>query len=171
MLDFNIANLIKKAKLVFIKDEPEKLQKCQIAVGDGEPVEAVRLQQSGVSSAPEKGSETVVISIGGNLADGIVIAIDDSRVRPQVAEGETCFYNPSAQQSKIILKKDSILIQPHANGTVTIDGNLTVNGSVDAAGEVSGSDVRAGTVKVSDIVTKYNSHTHTSSSAAPNLQI
>ena len=158
MLSFKIANIIKKAKLVFISDTSKKLQKCQLTVGENQPIEAVRLQQSGISSNPEKGSESIVVSISGDLSDAICITIDDSRVRPQVENGDTCLYNPSASQSKIFIKKDGILLQ--ANGPVTVDGNLVVKGSVTADSEICGSDVKSGDVYVSDIIRNYNAHSH-----------
>lgn len=53
-----------------------------------------RVQNFGLTSFPDDGSEAVTIFIGGNRDHGLTVAVDNRKLRPKdLNKGETCLYN------------------------------------------------------------------------------
>jgi phage baseplate assembly protein V len=58
-----------------------------------------RFEAYGVTSHPLVGAEVVFLSVGGNRAHGIVVAVTDRRSRPTgLAEGDVCLYTEHGER-------------------------------------------------------------------------
>jgi len=100
--------MIGKALINTINDSGG-IQIVQINLGNDELIDGVeRVQNYGFTSHPEAGAEAIVAMIGGNRDHPVVIAADDSRYRPELAEGETAVYNKHGRIVK--LEQDFVLI-------------------------------------------------------------
>lgn len=133
-----VAMLLSKA-IVDSIDDSTKLQLVKMAILKDETQDGVeRVQNYGFTSYPHSGAECLVGFMGGNRDNGIVIAIDDSRYRLNLSEGEVAVYD--SKGSKVHLKSD---------GTIVVDGTKIELGS--------------GVLKklvTEDFISAFNSHTH-----------
>lgn len=121
-----------------------------------------RVQEYGFTSVPLPGAEAVVAFVGGNRDHGLIIAVEDRRYRLTAMQpGEVALYTHLGD--KIVIHADgSIAVQASAqvaitSPLVTLSGNLQVQGSIIAQGDISdhGSQSMAGMRAI------YNSHIHT----------
>lgn len=76
-------------------DDSKDIQELQLKVLFGETLARVqRLQGFGFNSVPPSGIDAVVLFIGGNRENGVVVATDSKELRPtDWAVGESGFYN------------------------------------------------------------------------------
>ena len=85
-------------------------------------------QHFGFSSVPVKGSDGVVLFIGGSRDNGIVIATRGDR--PDLQEGEVCVHSPFG--SSITLKKDGTVELVTNSKKFRFVGDVDVTGNVKA---------------------------------------
>ncbi len=83
-----------KAIITAVKDTG-KLQVLQLEIMKDELTEDVeRIQEYGFSSRPPADSEAVLLCIGGDRANAVVIATDSAALRPRdLADGDSVLYN------------------------------------------------------------------------------
>lgn len=155
-----VMNMVARGRLSATQDD-EGMQFAQVSLLRGEAKARVeRFQQYGFSGVAPRGSEAVVLFVGGNRDHGIILSIDNraSRIRGQV-EGEVAMY--SDEGDFIVLKRgnqievgtDRLIIKAELEITieaprvlikaqdVTIEGNLQVNGNISATGSINGSPI------------------------------
>ena len=98
-----------------------------------------RLGEYGLSSLPPAGSDAVVLFLGGNRSNGVIIATGNQTYRlKNLKPGEVALYDNLGQsvyltQAGIVVDGASLPIT--INGNVTINGNLTTTGDVVANGK------------------------------------
>ncbi len=118
-----VLSMIGKA-IILAADDSTDLQTLKIEIMKDEIMDAVeRLQNFGFTSVPEDGAEAIVLHVGGDRSNAIVIAVDDSEYRLKGLEkGEAAIYNSNGDYVK--LKKDKIIV---SGSTIEIGGTpLTV---------------------------------------------
>ncbi|WP_046080447.1 phage baseplate assembly protein V [Halomonas sp. HG01] len=117
-------------------DDSLKLQGVQVTLLGGEPAQAERFQQYGITSHPHPGAEAVVAAVGGARAHLVALAVDDRRYRLKgLARGEMAIYDDQGQ--KVHLTRSGIVIDGVGKPVnfvncpdVYMDGNLRVTGDV-----------------------------------------
>ena len=120
-----VSVMVSKA-LVSAVTDTGGLQLVQISVLKDELEDNVeRLQNYGFTSSPKTGSEAIVLFIGGNTDHGVVIAVDDSRYRLKLQDGEVAVYDHNGSS---IVMKSSGDVEVTSVGTFKVNGtNLTVD--------------------------------------------
>jgi phage baseplate assembly protein V len=122
-------------------DDSSKVQSAQLKALFGESMGNVqRFQNFGFTSNPPVGTEAIILSLGGNRENAVIIATDNGNVRVKpLASGESAIYTDDG--TLIHLKKGGlvdviaatkVLISvPNAEftGNVKITGNLIVIGT------------------------------------------
>ncbi|MDL2266759.1 phage baseplate assembly protein V [Desulfovibrio sp. OttesenSCG-928-G15] len=84
------------------------VQQVQVDALDGESTPNVELcQHFGFTSAPPKGTECIIIPLGGKTTHSVIIGTEDANTRIVVAQGETRVYN--ADGAFIHLKNGRII--------------------------------------------------------------
>lgn len=133
--------------------------------------DAEHFQHYGFTSVPLAGAEALAFSVGGNRGHLVIHGVDDRRNRLKgLLPGEVAIYTD--QGDKIVLKRDGhIEVTASTEVKVTapvvkIIGDLQVQGSISATGQVS--DVNGSMQEMRGV---YNGHTHPETGAttsAPN---
>lgn len=139
---------------------PIQTAQVEIFSGHQEPEiheEMPRIQDYGFTSHPVSGEvDSIILSLGGDRTNSVVIATEDRRHRKKnLKEGEVALYDNQGQclylkregkaelnindeltihvgQAKLILKQD---------GSVTINGNLQVQGSITSTEDVTAGNI------------------------------
>lgn len=85
--------------VVRLVDDAIALQLLQVDLLAGETRDGVeRFQEYGFTCHPHAGAEAVAVSLGGNRAHTLIIAVDDRRYRVKnLAAGEVCLYTDEDQ--------------------------------------------------------------------------
>lgn len=136
--------------LVSLVDDARKAQALQIELLDGEAQDGVeRFQQYGFTSHPHPGAEAIAVCAGGLRSHAVVIAVEDRRYRlTNLQQGEAALYDDLG--NAILLGRNSIKVTavskveieaPEvtiAADTVAIDADVTVTGTIEAQGDVTG---------------------------------
>ena len=88
------------------------------------------VQQFGLVSRPKGEVSGVALFVGGNRANGVVVACngEESALRKSLKEGEVYLVAPFGQQ--IFLKEDGSILFKSANGVVNVDGEMRVSEDV-----------------------------------------
>lgn len=149
-LRVRVSNITGKG-IVTKSSDSQGLQTLQIKMAKDETRDNVpRLQNYGLTSFPDEGSQIVAIFPDGNREGGVVIALDDYRYRVTLNKGEVSLYSKFG--NKIVMKSDGSIEATPASGK-----SFKVNGNLEATGDISTltGDVKAG-------VTSLKLHTHTS---------
>lgn len=141
--------MVGRAVVELVKDG-SKLQGLQVSLlSDELRDDAERFQQYGFTSHPHPGAEAIALSVAGNRDHLVVIAVDDRRYRLMaLQQGEVALYTDEGDS--IVLKRGRVievtaatkvrLVTPlteitgdlHVLGSVTVDGDETVAGTVTA---------------------------------------
>lgn len=116
---------------ITLDQEARKFRELQVrADGVTSPSDVPHYEAYGFTSRAGAGGEAVVLNVGGDKSQPIVILVGDRRYRVEVEAGEVCVYNAAGH--KITLREDRIsveapLVEVHTTGgTLTaIDGVLT----------------------------------------------
>lgn len=121
-------------------DDSKDIQEAQISVLAGEAMERIpRIQEFGFASNPPKDSEAIVVALGGNRENLVIIATDKRTVRfKNLASGESAIYTDDG--THIHLKKNGTLDVLAATKVLVtvpeteITGNVLIGGSLTVAG-------------------------------------
>jgi phage baseplate assembly protein V len=157
-----VMNMIARGRLSAV-DDADGMQFTQVSLLRGEAKAKVeRFQQYGFSGNPPRGSEVVVVFVGGNRDHGVVMSIDNraSRIRG-MAEGEVAIYSDEGDYlvlkrgNQIELGTDHLLIKAEVDitieaprivircpditieGTIALTGDLNVTGNISATGSIN----------------------------------
>ncbi len=119
-------------KAVSSRARQTKLQHLDIEAFSGEAHDgAEHMEGYGLTARPHAGAEAVVVFAGGNRNHPLVISVADRQYRLQgLVDGEVALYDDLGH--KVHLTRTGIVIAGAAitlEGTVTINGNLAVNGA------------------------------------------
>ena len=117
-------------------DDSKGVQVAKVSLLEGEVKEMERFQQYGFTSVPKAGAEGIAVFVGGNREHGIVLSIDNRKVRLKgLDDGHVAIYDESG--TKIQLKNDGALdIETSSGGKISIDdaGDVAVEGVAKAIG-------------------------------------
>ena len=116
-----INNMVSRAMVRSVRDT-DKLQSLQLGVLEGETRDDVEhFQNYGFSSSAPVGSEAVVVFPGGRRDHGLVIAVEDRRVRfGSLETGESVMYNN--QGCTIRLKSNGDVEITPGSGSIKLSG-------------------------------------------------
>jgi phage baseplate assembly protein V len=135
--------------VVKMTDDSKEIQEAQVVALSEEVLSRVpRIQEFGFSSNPPKDSEAIILSLGANRENTVIIACENRAVRiKNLAPGESAIYTDDGsiihlKKSGEILVKSSakvIVDSPSAEftGNVKIAGNLEVAGLSTLTGNVT----------------------------------
>lgn len=133
--------------------------------------ERVMLEQYGFASVPPTDSEGIALFPNGYTENAVVAFLDSPQDKPNLATGESCIYDKFG--NSVILKDGLLTINAMQNLTITvigncnlqantvnitaptttINGNLSVNGSIGASGSCDfGGTGGGGIARVGDTV-------------------
>lgn len=127
-MDARFQALIGTAKITATSDDGQ-LQRAQVRVSNLEMLDNVgNLTTYGLASRPLAGSDALILSLGGNRTNSLVIGTHDERHRVRnLAEGETAIYNAAGM--RITISNSGIIIEG-GGANVVINGapQVVVNG-------------------------------------------
>lgn len=133
-LKARIMGLVTMAE-VRLSRESSALRELQLQQrGKVTPDDFQHLEPYGFTSAPGAGAEAIVLNLGGDQSQPIVIAVGDRRYRVTVAEGEVAIYHRDGH--KIVLRDDRITVEAPLVEVHTTGGTLSV-----ANGVLTGTDI------------------------------
>lgn len=118
-------------------NDAQNIQETQLKGLSGEALDRVqRFQHFGFSSNPPAGSEAIIVSLGGNRENSVVIATENRNVRfKNLASGETAIYTDDG--TYIVLKKAG-QVEVKAATKLTVDvPNSEFTGNVDIKGTLN----------------------------------
>lgn len=148
-------------------DDGGAAQEIQGAFLGGDPSEGIPVAQPyGFATRPKVGAEAVVLNVGGRQGEGIVVLCEDRRYRLQgLQEGAVALYTDEGD--RILLGRNGqITIQAGTAvtiqaGTVTITGDLGVDGDIEGA-EVSdaGGSLAEVRADLAQLRAEYDVHVH-----------
>lgn len=123
-------------------DESQSTPTLQTVLPGGELRADVPLMQSyGFASRPVPGSDVVVAFVAGDRTRGVAIACGDQRGRPDYLQpGEVAVYHPQTGSNVYFRSDGSMAIRPK-NKKLEIDADITVNGTIEATGDVTASSI------------------------------
>jgi phage baseplate assembly protein V len=151
-----IMHVISRGRARFV-DDSGNVQKLQAEIITGVIQDKLpRLAEYGFQSVPPAGADLVLVYLGGNSTDGVVIATGHQQYRVKnLAEGEVCLSDNLGQRvylsaAGIRVEGASLPIQINttstltinAAGGVTLNNNLTVVGNTTFTGQVSANGKR-----------------------------
>lgn len=157
-------------------DDTGPVQRQQVRLGDFETFDDIpRMAEYGFNSMPPGDSDAVLIFVGGNRLDGVIIGTGHQSFRMRSMKPGEVSISDNLGQS-VYLTQQGIIVNGgglpvlvtntpgvtldtpmvHATGDMQIDGNLAVGQNVTAAGDISdhGSKSMAAMRQVA------NAHTH-----------
>ena len=96
--------LIASRGVIELVDDTPKCQSVQVsALADEVLDEVEHFQSFGFTSVPPKGSECIVLSLGGNRSTSVVLAVGDRRVRLKgLNSGDVAVYNDDGTASIVL---------------------------------------------------------------------
>lgn len=118
------------------------VQTVQAVLGGAEVRDNLpRVGEYGLASVPPVGTDVIVVFVGGDRSNGVVIGTNNQSLRvKQLADGDTAIYDSRGHY--VLLTKDGITVEAKSQPitinnctTLTLNGNLQVNGTVTATGE------------------------------------
>jgi len=142
-------------------DDAQGLQELQVALLRGEVRGGLeRFGTLGLTAVPLPGAEGVVLFMGGNRDHGVVVSVEDRRWRPKGLEaGETALYHAGGNGTLILLGEDGTITLRPSGGTVRVEGDLEVDGTMQAGGDIT--DQVGGTgLSMAEMRLRYNLHVH-----------
>lgn len=168
-LQARISGLIARGLVTAVKDGTD-LQNLQITVLAGETSDDLeRFQQYGFTSVPHDDGEAEHLAafLGGDRSKGVIFAVEDRRYRMKnLANGEVALYT---DEGDYIHFKRGQIVKVKAGSKCQIDtptakvtGDLEVDGSISAGGDVEDSTGSMATMR-----SIYNEHTHGNPNNSP----
>ncbi len=163
-----LVGMISRAVVTDINDSLKR-QNIQIKIHYDESMDNVeRFQNYGFSSNPPKGAEAIPVAVAGNLADIVVLAVEDKNVRPKDGDDlDVYVYHAEGHYIKLskggkayvkatdvtldtsnsctIISPQTLIQGPlHVTGGISTDLGIFATGGITSASVVSGSDLTAG---------------------------
>lgn len=128
-----------RGRVTFV-DDSGPVQKLQVRFGGMEIIDNLPAPHDfGFTSNPPIGSDVFVSFMGGNRTNGIAVTIGSQAYRMKsLASGEVAIYDSLGQS--VHLTHGGIVIQG-AGLPITIHGDIKLNGSLDATGDVTAAGV------------------------------
>ena len=113
-------------------DDTMQLQSLQVEALADETLDGVeRFQQYGFTSHPHPEAEAVMLSVAGERANAVVIAVEDRRYRiTSLTAGEVALYDDQGQ--RVVLQRDGIIIDTDRPGGVQITAPIVTINSRDS---------------------------------------
>lgn len=161
---------------ICVANDSSAVQTLQVKLGNHEVQDNLpRLAEFGFTSVPPSGADAVLLFLGGDRSNGVVVATGDQSTRPRnLKPGEAMLY--SADGKKVHLTLDGgifidangqdVTVANAATATITAETmvvldtpKLKVTGSIEAGGDVldnSGTN----TSTLAHVRQVYNTHTH-----------
>ncbi|NHN83672.1 hypothetical protein GOB93_03330 [Acetobacter musti] len=123
-------------------DETQSTPTLQVVLPGGEMRSDVPLLQLyGFASRPVPGSDIAVTFLAGDRSRGVAIACGDQRGRPSDLEpGDVAVFHPRTG-SRVWLKADGSIVLSPAENKLTINADITVNGSISSSGDVTANGI------------------------------
>lgn len=120
---------------VTVVDDTGPVQKLQVKLGPLEIIDGMpALHDYGFTSNPPVGSDVLVNFVGANRTNGVVVAIGSQAYRMKnLASGEVAIYDKLGQS--VHLTATGIVIMS-AGLPITINGDVQLNGSLNATGDI-----------------------------------
>lgn len=145
--------------IVRLVDDARQLQELQIDLLADESQDAVEhFQPYGFAAHPHAGAEALVGCVGGLRSHAVVIAVADRRYRLlNLQQGEVALFDDLGNVVKLGRDKLSLVavndLELTAGGAITmtapgglqVAANVTVDGTIDATGEVTGNGIALST--------------------------
>ena len=147
-----------------------------------------RLGEYGFNSNPPEGSDAVLVFVGGDRSNGVVVGTGNQTLRfKNLAIGESVLYDSRGQSVYLsasgiqvnggglpvtVSNASSVTLDTptvHITGNVQIDGNVNVNGTIAAVGNISSAasiiateDIgdQGGSKTMADMRATYDEHSH-----------
>ncbi|MEZ8102156.1 phage baseplate assembly protein V [Vibrio bivalvicida] len=165
-----IIGMISRAVVTEINDSLAR-QNLQIRIHADESMDNIeRFQNYGFTSNPPKSAEAIPVAVAGNLADLVVLAVEDKNVRPKGGDDlDVCVYHAEghnlkftndgkllvtatdvvfeAANSLTIISPETLIQGPlHVTGGISTDLGIFATGGITSTSVVSGSDLTAGSI-------------------------
>lgn len=124
-----------------------KLQTLQVKLlADEVKSDMEHFEAYGFTSHPKAGAEAITAFVGGDRSHGVVLVVADRRYRlTGLVEGEVAMY--SDEGDSIVFRRgrtievNTLNYVVNASGGGTFNGDLNINGSVHASGDVTAGSV------------------------------
>ncbi len=177
-LGHRLQALVGIGRVTLVDDTTSTVQRAQLTLGQMETRDNTpRLAEYGFASNPPPGTDAVMLFVGGDRSNGVVIATGNQTYRLKgLASGDAALYDSRGQSvwltpgglvvngaglPMVINNTPSVTV--NASSSVTLNtptthctGNLTVDGNVVAQGDISDH----GSKSMAGMRTVYNGHTH-----------
>ena len=183
-----ISNLIKRAVVTLTNKDSGQFAATQVSWMRDKTATTEVVHPYGLSSNAPLGSLALMFNVMGQEENRAAIIYDPKNRFKNLKPGEVALGNFVTKSVVKFLENGDIDITGMAdqninitgNSNITVGGNVTlnvtgntditspvvtVNGELRTTGEITAFYGLAGEISFSDIVTKYNAHTHTSASA------
>jgi phage gp45-like len=148
-------------------DDTGNVQRMQVELGADEIIDGVpRLAQYGFQSVPPADADAVVVFIAGERSNGVVIATGDKTYRMRgLASGEVALSDDKGQTiylsaAGIRIDGGGLPIEIQNTPTVTMAGDLVVDGNITAGGDIADG---GGAKTMAGMRSAYDSHRHAGS--------
>ena len=134
LLYMRILHMIGRGRTTLVNDAGN-VQTMQLELGQDEVRDNTpRMAEYGFTSSPPAGSDAVLVFIGGDRLNAVVVGTNHQPSRMKgLSSGEVAIYDNLGQS--IYLSKTGITINS-AGLPITINGNIILNGSLTATGDV-----------------------------------
>lgn len=133
--------------IVRLVDDTRTLQEVQVDLLDDESQDAVEhFQPYGLAVHPHLEAEALVVCAGGLRSHAIAIAVSDRRFRLRnLQQGEVALYDDLGNVVKLGRDAITIVAASAINMTapdgLTINADVTVNGAIEATGDVTAAGI------------------------------
>lgn len=140
-----VTHMVRPGRLSLATNETGTISKAQVKHNKHETRDCNNMQLVGFASAMPIGTDTMSVSIAGDMSSGVIVASNHQTHRPKdLVAGETCIYDCQSTQQSIHLKSDGTIVLTGFHKvvmtadteiditapTVKITGNLQVTGSI-----------------------------------------
>lgn len=103
----------------------DKFQAGKVGLFSDEVREEIdQMQEYGFCSRAKNGADAIVVFVGGNRDNGVIIATEDSRYRVTLEEGEVAIYTDEGDY--IHFKRNNEIAVSTKKLTITVDGDAEI---------------------------------------------
>ena len=150
-----IASMVGLGRVTATRDDAP-LRVAQVRLSEVETRDQTpMMQQYGLASRPHPAADTLHVCLDGDRSQMVIIATHDQRYTVRLVEGEVCLHDDQGQA--VWLKRGGITI--NSGGLpITINGNVTINGTLFTTGDITDANGAHGTL--GSLRSAYDTHTH-----------